>query len=78
MWSWVLTGPETKKASSNLNDLPGWGLDTRVTHLALKIIVAKSKEVKAGSNLAESSKEGFSADDDKKGKSVPVTGRGGP
>jgi hypothetical protein len=35
-------------------------LDARLTHLLCKkITVAKSKEVKIGSNLAESSKEGY-------------------
>jgi hypothetical protein len=39
---------------------PAWGLVTRLTTLLCKkIIVAKSKEVKPGCNLAESSKEGY-------------------
>jgi hypothetical protein len=36
---------------------PGWGFDARLTiWLCKRIIVAKSKEVKTGSNLAESFK----------------------
>jgi hypothetical protein len=39
---------------------PGWMLDRRpTTLLCKKITVAKSKEVKTGCNLAESSKEGY-------------------
>jgi hypothetical protein len=39
---------------------PGWGFDARLTtFFCKKIIVAKSKDVKPGSNLAISSKEGY-------------------
>jgi hypothetical protein len=38
---------------------PGWGLDARLmTLLCMQIIVTKSKKVKTGCNLAESSMEG--------------------
>jgi hypothetical protein len=37
-----------------------WGLDARLTTLLCKkSIVAKSKELKTGCNLAESSKDGY-------------------
>jgi hypothetical protein len=39
---------------------PDWGLDVRLTKLLRKgITVTKSKELKTGCNLAESSKEGY-------------------
>jgi hypothetical protein len=43
-----------------LVDPPGWGLDARLTTLLCKkVAVTKSKEVKTGCNLTESSKEGY-------------------
>jgi hypothetical protein len=39
---------------------PGWGLDARLTALFCKqIIVTKSKDVKTGCSMSESSKEGY-------------------
>jgi hypothetical protein len=45
---------------TQITDPPGWGLESRLTTLFCKRnIVAKSKEVKSGCNLAVSSKEGY-------------------
>jgi hypothetical protein len=38
--------------------LPDWGLDAWLTTLLCKNIITKSKEIKSGCSLAESSKEG--------------------
>jgi hypothetical protein len=43
-WGTCIKGP----------DPPGWGFDTRLTTLVCENIVAKSKQVKTGCNLAES------------------------
>jgi hypothetical protein len=66
MWPWILTGPETKsfcddEGQQQFDRPTRLGVGHKGDHLAQKIIVAKSKEVKTGCNLAESSKKGYMA-----------------
>jgi hypothetical protein len=47
-----------KKKKRGLSGPPHWRLDARLTTLLCKNIIAKSKKVKTGCKMTESSKEG--------------------
>jgi hypothetical protein len=55
-----ITGPACHRGDIKGPDAPGWRLNARLMNLVCEeIVVAKPEKVKTGSNLAESSKEGY-------------------